>query len=44
MARMRAVDAAVLVLGKEGISAAINAVMQQRGNAALQIIADVDPF
>ncbi len=37
-------EAALLQQGKEGISAAINAVMQQRGNAALQIIADVDPF
>ncbi len=37
-------EAAVLQQVKDGIGAAINAVMQHRGNAALQIIADVDPF
>lgn len=37
-------EAAILQQIKEGIGVAVNAVMQHRGNAALQIITDVDPM
>lgn len=37
-------ETALLQQAKDAVAAAINIVMQQRGYAGLQIIADVDPF